>query len=166
MGDGVYYAAGDYIGLWSRVLILIVDGCFLMFGLVVLGIVSFLTLPSIFTLLALGFVWWYEVPLKRSRIRTPGYWLTGCKIVNLQGERPSLLMLTIRALMPFHILLDLLLSGIDDDRQSLRDRYSKTCLVQVNAEPIGSGPVQLSRYFAGGLALFYPYVVRAREESV
>ena len=162
LGDGVFYSPNDYIGFWPRVGILIVDGFVLTIGLVMLGIVSMLIFPPLFPLLALGFLWWYEVPLKRSRIRTAGYWLLGCKIVNLQGDRPSLFMLTIRALLPFHIVWDLIWSGIDDDRQSLRDRYSQTCLVKVNAQPIGSGPVQLSRYFAGGCALFYPYVVRAR----
>ena len=166
LGDGVFYAPSDYIGFWPRVAILLVDGFALLIGLLLVGIVSLLIFPPSFMLLAVGFVWLFEVPLKRSRIRTPGYWLLGCKIVNLQGERPSLTLLTIRTLLPIHPVWDLVWSGIDDDHQSLRDRYSKTCLVRVNAQPIGSGPVQFSRYFAGGLALFYPYVVRRRAAAV
>ncbi|WP_254512187.1 RDD family protein [Anatilimnocola floriformis] len=160
LGDGVFYAPGDYIGFWPRIVILLVDGLALTIGLIMVGMVSQLIFPPLYSLLAIVFIWVFEVPLKRSRFRTPGYWLMGCKIVNLRGERPSLFLLTMRAIMPFYISWDLVWSGIDEDRQSLRDRYSKTCLVRVKAEPIGSGPVQFSRYFAGGLALFYPYVVR------
>jgi uncharacterized RDD family membrane protein YckC len=175
MGDGVYYAASDYVGLWPRIVILIVDTLVLAVGLVLLAMLVNLIVPAdavqgIFMLLAVAFVWWYEVPLKRSRFRTLGYWLTGCKIVNLRGEPPSYFMLTFRALMwalgPFSFLFDLLWCGIDDDRQTLRDRFSSCCLVKVNAEPIGQGQVQFTRFFAGGFALMYPRVVHRREESV
>lgn len=170
LGDGVYYAASDYIGRWRRIVIAIVDSLALLFAwMVIVTTGQLLGVPGIFVLVALTFVWWYEVPLKRSRFRTLGYWLTGCKIVNLRGERPSLAMLTFRALMTWalgpHWLSSLLWCGIDDDRQSLFDCYSKTCLVKVNAEPIGNGSVQLTRYFAWGMTLFYPRVVHRREAA-
>ena len=169
LGDGVYFAASDYIGLWRRIVILFVDTFVLLVGWTTVAILGQLVgLPGIFLLLSIAFVWWYEVPLKRSKFRTLGYWLTGCKIVNLRGERPSLAMLTFRALLwvlgPFNWTVNLLWCGIDDDRQTLADCYSKTCLVKVRAEPIGSGSVQLVHYFAGGMALFYPRVVHRREK--
>jgi uncharacterized RDD family membrane protein YckC len=125
--------------------------------------------PIVFLLSATAFAWWYEVLLKRSRFRTLAYWLMGCKIVNLQGERPGLIALTLRALLvfgPIHYLFDLLWSGIDEDRQSLRDRYCMTCLVKVNAEPMGAGNVQLVHYFAGGFALMYAHVAHPKTLTV
>lgn len=168
LGDGVYYAASDYIGIWPRLVILVVDSLVLLVGVAVLAIfVQLIGLPGLISLVVFAFVWWYEVPLKRSKYRTLGYWLMGCKIVNLKGERPSLFMLTIRATMwalgPFNFLFDIFWCGIDDDRQTLRDRFSSCCLVKLNAEPIGTGSVQLARFFAGGMALFYPRVVGRRE---
>jgi uncharacterized RDD family membrane protein YckC len=164
LGDGVYYAASDYVGRWRRLVIAIVDSLMLLFAWGVLAVAGQLVgLPGIFMLLSIAFVWWYEVPLKRSRYRTFGFWLTGCKIVNLRGERPSLAMLTFRVLLKWAMwrlwLFNFLWCGIDDDRQSLFDCYAKTCLVKVRAEPIGSGSVQLVHYFAGGAVLFYPRVV-------
>lgn len=169
LGDGVYYAASDYVGIWPRLVILVVDSFVLLVGVVLLvSLALLLRLPSSIPMLCLAFIWWYEVPLKRSKYRTLGYWLMGVKIVNLKGERPSLFMLTIRATMwalgPFNFLFDILWCGIDDDRQTLRDRFSSCCLVKLNAEPIGSGSVQLARFFAGGFALFYPRVVHRREK--
>lgn len=169
LGDGVYYAASDYIGFWPRVVILMVDSLVLFLGLFVFALAAQLLVPPLmpyFTVVALLWVWVYEVPLKRSKFRTVGYWLMGCKIVNLRGERPSLFMLTVRAMMwafgPFSFFFDLIWSGIDDDSQTLRDRFTSCCLVKVNAEPIGQGHIQLSRFFAGGFALMYPRVVHPR----
>jgi uncharacterized RDD family membrane protein YckC len=165
LGTGVYYAPGDYVGFWRRVVILIVDSLALGFGLTLLYLGWSLAIPrypTFFLLSAIAFAWWYEVLLKRSRFRTLAYWLMDCKIVNLQGERPGLFALTLRSLLvfgPIHYLLDLLWSGIDEDRQTLRDRYCKTCLVKVNAEPIGTGDVQLTQYFAAGFSLAYPHVL-------
>jgi uncharacterized RDD family membrane protein YckC len=172
MGDGVYYAKGDYVGFWPRVAILIVDSLVLFVGLVLMSIAQQILVPrfpAVFLMAAAVFVWGYEVPLKRSRFRTLGYLLTGAKIVNLQGQPPSLFLLTFRAAMwmlgPFNFLFDLMWSGIDDDRQSLRDRFASTCVVRVNAQPIGSGHVQLTRFFAGGFALMYPIVVHPKDSS-
>jgi uncharacterized RDD family membrane protein YckC len=83
---------------------------------------------------SIGIFWIYEVVLKRSAMRTIGYRLTGCRIVNLQGQPPSLFALTFRAFLwmfgPFNLLFDLFWCGIDDDRQTLRDRFAETCLTK------------------------------------
>lgn len=171
LGDGVFYAASDYIGFWPRLLILIVDSIVLLIGIAILGTVIASLIPAlpppILSIVLVLFIWWYEVPLKRSNYRTVAYRLMGCKIVNLRGERSSLFLLTLRTMMwgmgPFNLLFDLLWCGLDDDRQTLRDRFSSCCLVKVNAEPIGSGHVQLTRFFAGGFALMYPRVVHRKE---
>jgi uncharacterized RDD family membrane protein YckC len=102
--------------------------------------------PIAFVAAVFAVFWAYEVVLKRSTVRTVGYRLTGCRIVNLQGERPSLFALTFRSLLwlfgPFNLLFDLLWCGIDDDRQTLRDRFAETCLINEGAMPIGTGEGQ------------------------
>jgi hypothetical protein len=59
LGDGVYYAASDYIGLWRRIVILFVDTFVLLVGWTTVAILGQLVgLPGIFLLLAMAFVWW------------------------------------------------------------------------------------------------------------
>jgi len=61
---------------------------------------------------------------------------------------------------PINIIADLIWVGIDQDRQSLRDRFASTCLVKANAVPIGEAPIHLSYYQAFGLSLMLPTVCR------
>lgn len=63
---------------------------------------------------------------------------------------------------PFNLLFDLLWSGIDDDRQTLRDRFAGTCVVKNRAEPIGTAEIHLTYYYAFGFALMYPRVMRRK----
>ena len=122
--------------------------------------------PVGFTIASFGIFWIYEVVLKRSTIRTLGYRLTGCRIVNLQGQRPSLFALTFRALLwmfgPFNLLFDLLWCGIDDDRQTLRDRFAETCLINENAPPIGTGEIHLTYFDIGMFNLAYARVTHPK----
>jgi uncharacterized RDD family membrane protein YckC len=119
--------------------------------------------PLLFTLLVFGIAWLYAVLLKRPPLRTVGYWLTGCQLVDLHGKRPSLFALTLRSLLwmlgPFNLLLDLIWCGIDDDRQTLRDRFAGTCLINVGATPIGTGEIHLTYFDIGSFNLMYPRVV-------
>ena len=169
LGTGVYYAPDDYVGIGRRFIILLVDSLVLAVLIACLAIVWLVVIGGssmAFTAAAFGIFWAYEVVLKRSSVRTVGYRLTGCRIVNLQGERPSLFALTFRSMLwmlgPFNLLFDLLWCGIDDDRQTLRDRFAKTCLINEGAAPIGAGEIHLTYFDVGTLNLCYPRVTHAK----
>lgn len=174
LGDGVYFAPTDYIGVGRRLLILCVDA-------VTIFLLGWGLSAVWFDLLGIsdGFIcalvvggWLYLVPLKRSVWRTVGYRLAGAKLVNLQGEQPALWSLTIRSMLwifwiaPGNFLFDLLWCGVDGDRQSIRDRIANTCLVKNNAIPVGTGEVHLAHYFALGYMLVYSHVVHPNAVSM
>lgn len=169
LGDGVYYSADDYIGLGPRILILIVD-TFVLIAIVWLIAFAWVNTVGDYNRIFVGIIafaiWLYVVPLKRSTFRTIGYRMTGAKLVTLKGKRPSLFMLSFRSLLwilgPFNLLFDLIWCGIDDDRQTMRDRFSNMCLVRNHANPIGSGEVHLAHFNAFGYALRYPHVVHPK----
>jgi uncharacterized RDD family membrane protein YckC len=167
LGTGVYYADADYVGVLRRIGILIVDGLVLFVVAVVIsaGISAFVpdAEKAIFVAIAVA-AWIYTAVLKPSRIRTVGYRLMGCKIVTLGGGKPSPLRLTFRALLwilgPLNLLYDLAWCGIDDQKQTLRDRFAGTTVVNSQAEPAGTGPIHLSRFSAMGYAFVFPRVMR------
>jgi uncharacterized RDD family membrane protein YckC len=169
LGDGVYYRAEDYVGFSPRILILVVD------TLVLVAIVCLVACVwgnmvgdynGVFAGTIALAIWLYVVPLKRSAFRTIGYRLTGAKLVTLTGQRPSLFMLTFRSLLwilgPCNILFDLIWCGVDDDRQTMRDRFTSMCLVRNRADPIGTGEVHLAYFNAFGYTLAYPHVVHPK----
>ncbi len=169
LGTGVYFAANEYVGIMRRVVILVVDlavlvGVYIGFATLFIAITG--DLNGTFILIYVGFAWAYLTILKASRIRTVGYWLTGSRILNLRGKRPSIFRMTFRVLLwafgPFNLLFDLLWSGIDDDCQTLRDRFAGTCVVNNHAEPIGTAEIHLTHYNAFGFALMYPRVMRPK----
>lgn len=173
LGTGVYFALDDYVGLVRRVMILIVDlavlvGVYFLFAAAFVAMAG--DLNGTFVLIYIGFAWAYLTVLKSSRIRTAGYWLTGARILNLRGKRPSVFRMTFRELLwafgPFNLFLDLLWSGIDDDRQTLRDRFAGTCVVNHRAESIGAAEIHLVHYNAFGFALMYPRVMRPRDTEL
>jgi len=110
----------------------------------------------------------YFVLLKRSRFRTLGYKLCGARIVNLQGDRPSVYSLTIRLLFavfgPLNLLLDLIWIPTDECRQALRDKFAHTYVVRFNAAPEGRGTVVYTTYFILGWAFLFPEI-KALHES-
>ena len=168
LGKGVYYARGDYVGIGRRFIILVVDAFVLGVMITCLAIVLRLIggPPAVLTIGSIGIFWLYEVVLKRSTTRTLGYRLTRCRIVNLRGQRPSLFALTFRALLwlfgPFNLLFDLMWSGIDDDRQTLRDRFAETCLIKEDATPIGEGEIHLAYFDIGVFNLYYARVTHPK----
>jgi uncharacterized RDD family membrane protein YckC len=169
LGKGVYYAPGDYVGIGRRFIIFLVDGLVLgaiLFCLVVIWILVRTGPPVIFTVAVFAATWLYAVPCKRSPLRTVGYWLTGCRLVNLQGRPPSLFALTVRSLLwmfgPFNLLFDILWCGLDEDRQTLRDRFAGTCLINDGATPIGTGDIHLTYFDIGSFNLAYPRVVHPK----
>ena len=169
LGDGVYFSANDYVGFTPRLVIMFVDSAVL---LTIAWLLAFIW-PNFVGdfngafVLTLGFaLWLYVVPLKRSQFRTIGYRLVRAKLVTLKGQRPSLIMLTFRSLLwmfgPCNFVLNLIWCGIDDDRQTIRDRFSNMCLVKNDAEPIGKGEIHLAYFNAFGYALTFPHVVHPK----
>jgi uncharacterized RDD family membrane protein YckC len=169
LGSGVYFAPDDYVGIGRRIIIFLVDALVLataLFFLATLWSIVLGRFQGVLMVTALLLVWLYEVVLKRSDFRTVGYRLAGCRIVDLHGQRPSLFALTFRWLLwtfgPSVLLFDLMWSGIDDDRQTLRDRYAGTCLIKHSAVPIGTGEIHLAYYDTGSLNLMYPRVTHPK----
>lgn len=171
---GVYYATEDYIGIRRRILIVIVD-----FGLIAvigwLAMVLWNTMPPNeipYLILEWGFpvfAYAYLTVIKASKIRTLGYRLVGAKVLTFKGKRPSMFRMTFRLLLwvfgPINAIFDLIWVGIDQDRQSLRDRFAGTYVVRVNAQPIGKAPIHLFYYQAFGLSLMLPTVCRPKDAT-
>jgi len=167
LGTGVFFAKDDYAGIIRRIFILVIDLIAILVGYVVLAVpyaIFFEVIDGPFVLLYFGFVWAYSTVLKASPIRTVGFRLTGTRILNLRGERPSILQMTFRLLLwvmgPINLVYDLFWAGTDEDRQTLRDRFAGTCVVKNNAEPIGTGDIHLCYYTAMAMSLMYPAVIR------
>jgi uncharacterized RDD family membrane protein YckC len=172
---GVYYSRDDYAGFWRRLAVDFIDFIFLFVVLVVMTIGTAIILPGggqamahviFWSSIALGFV--YLVLFKRSPLRTLGYLLWGVKIVNLQGERPSLWALTIRALFvfigPLNMLVDLLWLTGDEHRQSLRDKWAHTYVIRNRAVPAGQGPIMWIRYTILGANFLFQEVRAAKSD--
>lgn len=168
LGRGVYFAPGDYVGITRRMIILVIDFSLLLLAYILVAILYIAITghdpASRFHWSYLGFAWAYLTILKASPLRTVGYRLTGARILNLRGERPSVFRMTFRLLLwlfgPFNLIFDLFWAGTDDDRQTLRDRFSGTCVVNNSAEPLGTGEIHFTYYDALGMNMMYPRVVR------
>jgi len=104
------------------------------------------------------------VLLKRSKFRTVGYVVAGAKIVNLKGERPSILSLFGRLLFafvgPLNALIDLFWLTGDVDRQALRDKFASTYVVKRNAIPAGTGTIVFRTYMFWGMTFLFKEVKR------
>ncbi|MCA9045559.1 MAG: RDD family protein [Planctomycetaceae bacterium] len=169
LGRGVSFAPDDYIrGRW-RVFIVVIDLLAIiatwMLSSVVLFVIRSGHIDELdLTLLGLFLAWIYLTVVKTSRIGTVGYWLTGSKIVDLRGGKPSILCMTYRLLIglfgPFRLLIDYVWSGVDDDKQTLHDRFAGTCVVRRKAVQSGTGEIHLTCYTGMGLVLMYPRVTR------
>jgi uncharacterized RDD family membrane protein YckC len=172
LGFGVYFAPEDYVGFGPRLVIFAIDGLVLLGSLWLLQILwegAVGRAWGLFALLAALSVWLYIVPLKRSPIRTVGYRLINCRLVTLDGKPPSLFMMTFRSLFwvfgPGNLILDFIWCGIDQDRQTLRDRYAGACLVKNGANPVGEGPIHLAYYDAMGYNLMLAHVVHSSPDD-
>lgn len=175
LGEGVYFAPEDYIGFLRRIVIFMVDAAVLvglMFAFAFLSVFVFDDYfadesgESLFWIWYF-FVWVYLTILKASRIRTVGYWVTGARILTLRGTKPSVFRMTYRFLLnlysPFNLLFDLMWVGVDQDQQSLTDRFSGTCVVRKNAQPAGRSEIHFSYYTALCFCYFYPCVIHSCE---
>jgi uncharacterized RDD family membrane protein YckC len=147
---GVMYAKADYAGFIRRMLIGMVDG--LVFVLLLIPWFAFVIIfldtndavvQKITWIVAVILSVWYLALLKRSKYRTVGYVLMGVKIVNLQGEKPSVFKMILRLFLPFlgpfTFYIDLLWITSENTKQTLRDKYVGTYVVNKNAVPIRQG---------------------------
>jgi len=170
LGEGVYFAHDDYAGLMRRVVILCVDSAVLVMAGAALYVVAGFLYPILGDRVRLLLLFWvvlayvYLAILKPSPIRTVGYWIADVKILTLRGQRPSILRMTFRLMLwafgPFNFLLDLFWVGIDEDSQTLRDRFAGTCVVRNQSQPVGRGEIHLAYYDAFGFNLMYPRVTK------
>jgi uncharacterized RDD family membrane protein YckC len=113
---------------------------------------------------ALAVVYAYLTWLKRSRIRTLGYILTGVRIVDIRGGRPSLLQMTLRMVplmpLPWSFLFDLGWVADEPQRQTLRDKWAGTFVVRRKAKPIGTAPIRYWRIGFNCIFVIFPEVGR------
>ncbi len=178
LGEGVYYAIEDYAGFFRRITVLLIDNILLLgFGYLLWGafVAMFWEPGTMFGLVKeycctwFFCIWLYLTVIKRSKLGTVAYLILGLKIVNTKGQRPSILRMTFRMLLwlfgPINLIIDLLWLGADAERQTLRACYAGTYVLRKRAEPIGTGPVHLTRYCGGGLTLSYPRVVRPKPST-
>ena len=154
--QGVYYHYDDYASVWRRLLIEVIDtivAVTISIGISAL-LLAFLPQDDLlgWALLATWAITWfvYFVALKRTRIRTLGYIISGVRIVNLQGEHPGLLSLSTRLVFamlgPFNMAIDLFWIPSDGRKQALRDKFAHTYVIKKDAQPAGKGQVVYVRY--------------------
>lgn len=172
--EGVYYDLENYVGVWRRVLIDISDviAAVVLCCLVFVPVTFFLpedervwTQAFFLVCTAVWFV--YFVVLKRSRYRTLGYVIGGARIVNLQGNQPSVASLIIRLLFaligPFNFVIDLFWVGGDAYRQALRDKFAHTYVIRNGAQPAGTGRIVYTNYTLFGFNFLFQEVRPATE---
>ncbi|HEV7243012.1 MAG TPA: RDD family protein [Thermoanaerobaculia bacterium] len=162
---GVIYATKDYLGVGKRLLIDVVDTMVATVASSLLTLLLIMIWPwestgGLAVLLLLSSIWFaYFVLLKRSRFRTLGYRLAGAKIVNLQGETPSIGSLLIRLLFvvggPANVVFDLFWIPSDENRQAIRDKFAHTYVVRTAALPTGSGPLVYRTYNMLGTTFYF-----------
>jgi uncharacterized RDD family membrane protein YckC len=159
---GVYYRDADYAGFFRRIVIAMIDLFVIYLGMVILNIcwsvfVPSSSLPSSSLLTWLVVAYLYLAILKRTSVRTLGYILTGVEIVNLKGERPSWATMSFRfiilALVPLHLIVDILWLTREQEKQTLRDKIAGTYVIRKNAQPVGEGVQIVVIYHLLGFAL-------------
>ena len=177
LGEGVYYQPTDHVGIWRRVGIILIDGVVL-FLLLMLGgflyhIVGVMRNPQApadqsawdGALIYTGVLAYLILP-KAVGIRTPGYWLMGCRLVDLRGKRPRFWRIVLREMLWlivwFYFLFELAWCGMNNDRRSLRDCLCGTSLVRHDAQPAGTASIHLERISTMAILFAYPRVVRPR----
>ena len=142
---GVYYSFESYASFGERVGAWIVDLLFLL-GLTG-GYLLIFWFSSDRSAWGLAIVFWLFIitcfmvlaVLKRTDISTPGFWIFGIKIVDLQGRKPSLLKMIFRCLLlaPFNLFTDLMWLTSEKSRQTLRDKVAGTYVIKRSATPLG-----------------------------
>lgn len=172
LGDGVYYRQKDYASFFQRLTANLIDAIVLYLAMVVLAVVvhylyynlgMFSLSEEVFAGLIFAVAclvpWSYLTICKASSLRTVGYRMAGLKIVNLTGQSASWYQMTFRMFLwicgPFSMFLDSVWVFTDEARQTCRDCYCGTLVVQNKAVPQGTAPLILTLYNVLGLTLIY-----------
>ncbi len=177
--SGVVYRREDCAGFFRRCLVTGTDAFVLLAAAALsipLGALWFVFDPQLrgfgplFFLLWAIFAYVYLAILGPTELGTLGFILAGVKIVDLKGEQPSFLRMTLRFFLlgfallgVIYILLDLLWLGADGCRQTLLDKATGTYLVRKQAEPFLDGVQTMVAYQFFGLSLMFPEVKVRRE---
>ena len=162
---GVYYEDKEYAGLTKRVIIIGVD----IFTLVILWasiiIIWEMTnddieeIPVYLTYIGVSLAYIYLVVFRMFTVGTLGNILTKTKVVDLRGNRPSLFQMTIRFLMlilgPINFLLDFFWLTGDPYKQTLRDKFAATYVINKQAVPLGQGLQTFSTYQIFGMSFVF-----------
>lgn len=102
--------------------------------------------------------------MKRS-VGTLGYLITGVRVVDIYGNRASVMRMTGRFIwlfiMPFSFILDILWLISEETHQTLRDKTVGTYVIKKRAVPLGSGPIVIKVMSLVGLCLRVREVVQS-----
>jgi len=171
--EGVFYPIEGYAGVWLRLMIELIDtSIVIVVSVLCIGVGSVFVLVgfipageslSLTIVVSLSLIWFgYFVLLKRSKLGTVGYRIGHTKLVNLQGNNPSLYCLTLRLIFavigPLNILLDLLWIPGDPCQQSLRDKFAHTYVIKRDSKVAGRGKIVFRRYSVWGWNLLFQEV--------
>lgn len=166
--QGVYFDTEDYATFWQRTLILGIDGFVVAVAFVLLVPLEFPPHPDAETWLLgwLGLTVLY-LAVAEAFVGTLGFLVTGMRIVNLRGERPSVWRMLFRLGLwlvggPFHPLLDLCFLAGDPHRQTVRDKLAGTYVVHREATPAGTGKIRAAQLMILCWSLYCPEVRRAK----
>lgn len=145
---GVIYSRDDHIGLWKRILIIIIDClALLIFGVIILLLFEMFKLSDNYLIIT-GFVvvFLYLTILKASGTGTLAYIILKVKVVGLDGSRPSFLKMILRfALLvigPLELILDMIWLTGESTKQTLRDKIAGTYVLKSDAVPIENGVIK------------------------
>ncbi len=149
---GVIYDKTEYAGIIKRIIIAAVDTMIILIVTSAVLYISDYMIIDDTTYIKFNFIFFfifsifYLALLKRSKIRTLGYTLTGVKIVDLRGKKPSIFNMVFRAILllfgPFELIFDIIWLMQEPTRQTLRDKYTGTYVINKKANPVGSGRLQ------------------------
>ena len=106
----------------------------------------------------------YLVLLKRT-VGTLGYLITGVGIVDIHGNRPSVVRMTGRFMwvfvVPLSFIFDLFWLIGEETHQTLRDKTVGTYVIKKRAVPVGTGHIAIKIMSLAGLCLRLREVVQS-----
>jgi len=149
---GVYYDSKDYAGLIKRAWAWTIDSIVL--GIFVISLWYLLSYMFDDEIIVIKLSFWtfvlfayiYLSILKPSKLRTVGYVIAGLKIVDLYGNTPSWNIMLTRFFMlgfsPFAFIIDMLWLTGESTKQTLRDKYVGTYVIDNLAKPQGEIPLK------------------------
>ena len=162
---GAIYDKTAYAGFIKRVVIAIVDLIVLLLAELLVLYSSGHLIPSENFHLQINFAAFvflsvlYLAIIKRSRYGTVGYMMTGVKIVDLKGQKPSMYTMVLRTALllvgPFELFFDILWLTTEATKQTLRDKYVGTYVVSREATPRDFGKLRYVTLGVMGWSLMY-----------